>query len=500
VDSERVSFQDLQRACLDYAGRLRDLGVGPGDRIGILMPNSLAWVQTLLASSMLGAVVVPLNTRYELDELRYVAGHAELHTLVTTAQRAGSTDFEELTRRSLPEAWGGDPPDGYERLPLRHVLIDRADGSGPAPSFDAVLPAAHAVRPTDLATVLYTSGTTSRPKGCLMSHEALVRTGVARFEERRVAPEPLTVWTPCPLFHVGALVPLLGCLASGATFVTSTRFDPAEALATLEREHVTTALPLFSAFTDAMLDHPAFAGVDLSRLRDILTTGPASGVERAQRAFAPAKLVAGYGMTELCGVAASSPVDEPDEERLVWTGRPFGGIEMAIVDPDSGRALPPGCLGEIVARGYCTVTAYLHDDKATAAAFDDEGWFHTGDMGIAAPDGRIAFRGRYKDMLKVGGENVSALEVEEYLGRHPAVRRAEVVGMPDGRLDEVVAAFVELEPGQAASPEEIIAYCQGRIARFKVPRLVRFVPQERWPMSATKVDKVTLRRWAAEPQ
>jgi acyl-CoA synthetase (AMP-forming)/AMP-acid ligase II len=204
-------------------------------------------------------------------------------------------------------------------------------------------------------------------------------------------------------------------------------------------------------------------------------------------------LVSGYGMTELCGVAASTPVDEDDDDTLVWSGRPFEGIEMTVVDPEDGTPLPPGQLGEIIARGYCTVTSYLHDAEATSAAFDEDGWFHTGDMGIASPDGRIAFRGRFKDMLKVGGENVSALEVEEFLSRHPAVRRAEVVGTPDARLNEVVAAFIELAPGHNATAEEIISFCRGRISRFKVPRVVDFVESDQWPMSATKVDKIRLR-------
>ena len=503
VDGQYVTFQQLHLGSMRWAQALLDSGVGTGDRVGIFMPNSSAWVEVLLGASTIGAVIVPLNTRYELDELRYIAGHAELTALVTTATPAGSTDFTDLVGRSLPEAFGREPPDGYESVPLRHVLItpgDESANSNELKSIDTqrIGDLARSVNPRDAAVVLYTSGTTSRPKGCLMSHEALVRTGVARFEERRLSFGPLTVWTPCPLFHVGALVPLLGCLASGATFITSSSFDPESALFTLEQEQVTNALPLFSAFTDALLDSPRFSATDLTSLREILTTGPPSGVERAQRAFAPAKLVSGYGMTELCGVAASSPVDESDEDRLVWSGTPFEGIEMAVVDPDTGDPLPAHTLGEIVARGFCTTSGYLRDDKATAMAFDENGWFHTGDMGIASPEGRIAYRGRYKDMLKVGGENVSALEVEEFIGRHPAVRRAEVVGMPDCRLDEVVVAFVELEPGWTASPEEMIAFCRGRISRFKVPRKICFVDHEDWPMSATKIDKVTLRKWATE--
>jgi acyl-CoA synthetase (AMP-forming)/AMP-acid ligase II len=270
-------------------------------------------------------------------------------------------------------------------------------------------------------------------------------------------------------------------------------FEPGRALAVLEQEAVTNAIPLFPAFTDAMLDHPTFGGTDLSPLQDVVTTGTPQNVIRAQRAFAPAKLVSAYGMTELCALAASSPADEPDDERLIWDGRPFDGIELRVVDPTTGLAVPFGDVGEIVARGYCVFDRYHKDPDATSAAFDSAGWFHTGDMGVASADGRIAFRGRFKDMLKVGGENVAALEVETFLGSHPGVRRVEVVGAPDERLGEVVAAFVELDRGATVTADDLLTWCEGRIARFKTPRHVWFVDPDDWPMSATKVDKVRLR-------
>jgi fatty-acyl-CoA synthase/long-chain acyl-CoA synthetase len=373
------------------------------------------------------------------------------------------------------------------------VLTDRSALEAIAANVPAedVLQAAHAVHLRDAASLLYTSGTTARPKGCVLSYEALVRTGIARLEERRLDQEHFVVWTPCPLFHGGALLPLIGSIATESTYVTTGQFDAGEALSLLEGERVTNAVPLFPAFTDALLDHPAFSTTDLSSLRDILTTGTPRGVLRAQAAFAPAKLLSAYGMTELCAVASSSPIDEPEDERLVWSGRPFEGIEIKVVDPDTGADLPHGQIGELVARGYCVFDGY-HKDPA--AVLDQDGWFHTGDMGIAHPDGRVAFRGRYKDMLKVGGENVSALEVETFLGRHEAVRRVEVVGAPDPRLDQVVAAFIELEPGASATESELIGFCTGRIARFKTPRYVWFMKAEEWPMSATKVDKVALRQ------
>ena len=497
IPPERVGFDDLLEGALVVARGLRALGVRAGDRVGILLPNCTEWVEALFGAALLGAVSVPVNVRCQVEELAYVFGHAQLRALLTAGEPVVNGDLERLARRTVDEAApaGRRPPVAVLAGLAAAGSIDRPAWRllGEAVAVEDVLAEAGKVSIGDVATMLYTSGTTAKPKGCLLSHEAIVRTGIARFEERAVGDGPLVVWSPCPLFHVGALVPLAGCVAIGATFVSMARFEPNEALRLLEQERVTVALPLFPAFTDAMMDAPDFATTDLSSLQQILTTGPPRGVARAQQAFAPAELVSGYGMTELCGVAASSGTEEPPADRLVWDGRPFEGIEIRIVDPVANTPVVPGETGEIVARGYCVCRGYHDDPDATRAAFDAEGWFHTGDMGVAHRDGRVAYRGRFKDMLKVGGENVSALEVESFLARYPGVRRVEVVGAPDDRLEEVVAAFVEAEPGEVVTVEDLLAHCKGRIARFKIPRHIWFVTPEEWPMSATKVDKVALR-------
>jgi acyl-CoA synthetase (AMP-forming)/AMP-acid ligase II len=452
------------------------------------------WIETFLAATLLGAVTVPINTRYRTDELSYLVEHADAEVVVTTAEPVGRTDLAELLVDSRGAELGGPqlvlasggPLSGFvagQELEARAATVDT----------DQVRGLAAAVSLADPAAILYTSGTTARPKGCVLRYESLVRTGTARLVERRLAQERFVIWTPCPLFHAGALLPLIGSVATGSTYITTRDFDPGLALRLLEKEGVTNAIPLFPAFTNAMLDEPGFAQTDLHALQDVVTTGTPQNVVRAEQAFAPAKLISAYGMTELCALAASSPVDEPDDERLLWDGRPFEGIELRVVDPSTGRAVPFGEVGEIAARGYCVFDHYHKDPEATRAAFDHDGWFHTGDMGIASPDGRIAFRGRFKDMLKVGGENVSALEVEAFLGSHPGVRRVEVVGAPDERLGEVVAAFVELDPDANVTADDLIAGCEGRIARFKTPRHIWFVEADEWPMSATKVDKVRLR-------
>jgi fatty-acyl-CoA synthase/long-chain acyl-CoA synthetase len=493
-----LTYAALAQRAMTVARGLYALGVRPGSAVAILLPNSVEWIETFLGAALLGAVTVPINTRYGTDELAYLVDDADVEVVVTTTEPVGRTDLAEVLVDALQGSGEAD-----RRMPRLVVLgagsrpgfVDRRKFEALATTVDpaAVRGLTAALSLADTAAILYTSGTTARPKGCVLRYEALVRAGTARLVERRRAQRHFVIWTPCPLFHAGALVPLIGSLATHSTYITMRDFDPGVALALLEQEGVTNAVPLFQAFTDAMLDHPAFSRTDLHALQDIITTGTPRNVARAQQAFAPAKLVAAYGMTELCAIAATSPVDEPDDERLVWDGRPFEGIELRVVDPSTGLDLAFGDVGEIVARGYCVFDRYHKDPDATAAAFDGDGWFHTGDMGVASPDGRIAFRGRFKDMLKVGGENVSALEVETFLGSHPAVRRVEVVGAPDDRLGEVVAAFVELEPGADATADELLAWCAGRIARFKTPRHIRFVDHEEWPMSATKVDKVRLR-------
>lgn len=198
-------------------------------------------------------------------------------------------------------------------------------------------------------------------------------------------------------------------------------------------------------------------------------------------------------MTETAGIFALCAPDETPEQRAISQGKPVPGISVKIIELESGEEAAADVVGEILVRGYCVMDGYYRSPEKTAEALDAEGWLHTGDLYARAADGQLTFHGRAKDMLKVGGENVAAIEVEAYLCSHPAVKLAEVVGRPDPRLDEVPVAFVELRPGKSASEEELIAFCQGRIASYKVPRAVFFMNDGEWPMSATKVDKRALR-------
>jgi acyl-CoA synthetase (AMP-forming)/AMP-acid ligase II len=243
-----------------------------------------------------------------------------------------------------------------------------------------------------------------------------------------------------------------------------------------------------------LIYHPDFPKRDLTSLRLMnsnFAVQPPGVAEPIMQAMPDALQVGSFGMTEAAGTVCTGSPDEPESRRISRLGRPLPGLELRIIDPETGHDLPVGLRGEVLVRGYSIFEGYYRDAAKTAQALDAEGWFHTGDIGSLDEHGTIMFHGRFKDMLKVGGENVAAAEIEAHLQRHPAVKLAQVVGIPDAKYVEVPAAFVELEPGASATAEELVAHCRQEIASFKVPRHIRFVSE--WPMSSSKIQKFRLR-------
>jgi fatty-acyl-CoA synthase len=293
-------------------------------------------------------------------------------------------------------------------------------------------------------------------------------------------------------------VTLVACLAARATLVhVGAHFDPGVGVAPLEDERCTIAFPAFETVWLPVLNHPRFAQADLSSLRRIINVGTPGSLRVMQEKLPAVPQISSFGGTEYGGFNAIGRPEDPLEARLTTCGVPFPGVELRIVDPETGADLPAGRDGEILMRGEMRFVRYHDDPAQTALAIDGDGWFHSGDVGRMDAEGRISFVGRIKDMLKVGGENVAAAEVETYLLTHPDVEIAQVVSAPDARYTEVPAAFVQLRAGAGTTEQELIGYCLGRIATFKVPRYVRFVDE--WPMSGTKIQKFKLReRIAAE--
>ncbi len=499
---DRVTYAELLDRAQRRAGELIQLGVRHGDHVGVLMPNASAIIELFIASGMVGATLVPINTRFKSRELSHVIADAELRVLFTTDAIDEHVNFAELLHESLPGLAGASDPAALDlpAAPELRAVVLFGDSDAPGLLSEARLRTAAAERrrdgteqgagPDDVALLLYTSGTTAHPKGCMLTHRGILLDAYG-IMERFAIPEGERWWDPLPMFHAGALMLMTGCFAAGATFISMPRFDVDEAFALIASERPAVLYPLFPTITTTLMHDPRFGSLDRSAWRVVVNVGPPDMQRAIQGAYEPATLMSAYGITELCGTVVFTELDDPLEVRVQTCGRPLPGFELKVVDPESGAELGLDERGELIGRGPSRFLGYHRNPGQTRAVIDDNGYVHTGDLCSIGSNGRISFHGRIKDMLKVGGENVAAVEIESLLGTHPAVKLAQVVGVPDLRLIEVPAAFVELAPGAEATQEEIIAFCRGKMASFKVPRLVRFVDD--WPMSATKIQKFRLR-------
>jgi fatty-acyl-CoA synthase len=468
------------------AAHLAELGVPDGGRIALVGDNSVAGVEALFACGLAGAACVPVNTRYSPSEVRRLLADSGADTVVV----AGDPELADLVRAALPELDGTDLP--IAELPaLRRAVVVGADEAG-FRRVDVVpkVPAPFRLAgPDDVALIVYTSGTTAHPRGCPLTHETLIRAGRAVGRDRfRCGPDDV-LWDVLPLFHLSFVNPLLAILDAGGTFVTDRRFDATRALAQIRAERVSVAFTCFPTVMDALLAHPEF-DASFAGVRLMLNVGTPETL-RAIQSRAPRTIqLTSYGSSEMAGIAATTHPDDPDDVRLGTNGFPLPGVELTVVDPDTRGPLPTGEPGEVLARGTGLFTGYLGGEP-----HGPDQWFASGDLGLLDSDGRVHYRGRIKDMVKVGGENVAALEIESVLAGHPAVHTVAVVAAPDARYTEVPAAFVQLHPGADATAEELQDHCAGALAKFKIPRHVRFVTD--WPMSSTKIRKGPLREQIA---
>jgi acyl-CoA synthetase (AMP-forming)/AMP-acid ligase II len=508
LPDQRRSYAEIRDAAIDKALSLQALGVGAGDHVGLLLPTGMDFIETLFATALLGAVAVPVNARYMPPELAYVVENADLKVLLTTDKIAEAVNFVERLHLAFPQLAKADAGQlQLEDAPrLRNVVLygsSSAAGMLTDQEFDdrssqGDLERLHLnrlqVRLGSTALILYTSGTTANPKGCMISHEAIVRNGAALADRYELTAAD-SFWSPLPMFHIAAILPLAAIFNVKGTYVTTGYFRAGEALQMMEQEQVTATYPCFWTIMSDLVDHPDFDKTDLSRVTlmnaNFAVQPPEIG-SKMKKALPNAVFVGTFGMTETAGTVTTSCLDASETQRFTRLGTPLSGIEVKAVDPETGEEVPTGERGEAWIRGYCTFSRYYKSPEKTAEALDDDGWFHSGDLISIDDDGQLMFHGRLRDMLKVGGENVAAVEIENCLQQHDAVKLAQVVGIPDRRLIEVPAAFIELEPGQEASGQELIEFCKGKIASFKIPRHVRFVSE--WPVSSTKIQKFRLQK------
>ena len=500
-EGKRWSFAEVKAGADRAAKGLIALGVQPGEKISLWVPNRPEWLHLFFGAAKIGAVLVPINTRFRTADLEYVVRQSD-STTVITVDRSGPIRYFEMVRElcemgasAFPEltrviVLSDEPPAGAWRW--REVVA-----RGEAIPDTVLAERQHAVDPDTTALIMYTSGTTGFPKGVMQNHN-LIRNVTDQANRLGMTPRDVILMY-LPLFHAFGLYegPLMSLL-TGARMVLTTLFDPGEALALIAQEQATVIHGFDTHFHDLM-QHPSRPATDLRSLRTgVLAAGMASSELVARRAQGVlCRTITGWGMTEVGVGGLLSFLDSSQDDRCLGSGWPLPGYAFKVIDPMTGESVPAGVMGELCTRGYAVMQGYYKKPEETAKTIDREGWLHTGDMAIMREDGMIRFLGRYKEMLKVGGENVDPVEVEAFLLQHPAVNQVKVVGVPDTRLSEVAAACVVLNAGDQVSADDLIECCRGRLASFKIPRYVLFLKE--YPMTSSgKVQKFRLREIAME--
>jgi fatty-acyl-CoA synthase len=505
---QRETLAELNQAARRWAKAFIAQGVEPGDNVGILLTTRAEFMDILFGIAMAGAVCVPVNARYQPGELAFLVKDADLVCLVTTGRVADSLDFGERLLVALPSLADANHGEGLalaEAPKLRSIIcVDDPCPTALLPSAAALANGANVpdgkvdsridgVEPQSTGLILYTSGTTANPKGCMIRHRGII--GNSRNLGSRYGIDAGDrFWSPLPIFHIAGILPMVSIVDAGGAYLTIPSFDAGLALEMLEREKATHAYPCFVTIMQDLIAHPRFAATDLSsvRLMNANFAVQPDAIRDAMSAAMPHTIMVGtYGLTEGSGTICTSRVTDSWEARGWRLGVPLDEWEVRIVDVETGLPCPAGKQGEIVARGPNMLAGYFNAPEKTAEVIDKDGWFHTGDIGSFDDDGQIMFHGRTKDMMKVGGENVAAAEIEAVLHTHPAVKLAQVTGIPHPRYVEVPAAFVELKDGFTVNEGELINHCTGKLASFKLPRHVRFV--DSWPMSTSKIQKFRLR-------
>ncbi len=479
------SFADVHREVDAHATRLLGRGIGRGDRVGLYGPNCATYLQLLLAVWSMGAIAVPVNARFRDFELQDVLPRAELACLLVDGHVETNGEWIRRLSRIQLDA----PLLSFGAPRVGEYLLDRLEDTDVRCIDEGTLAAARErALLRDAAVIFFASGTTAGPKGCVLSHESLVRQAFAT-AERLDYRDGDVLFSPLPMFHTGCPQLLLAMLTRRGTYVTMETPNAQESLHLIRDAEVTVAFTAFPAITEQIVGLADDLPEVLAGVRSIFSVGSAEQIALLQSRLPHTVVVNGYGMTEFAGSIAQTSPHEGLELRLDQ-GSPLPGVRVRILG-DDGEEAPVGEIGMIAAWSPTMFEYYLGDSEQVVRLTDD-GLFATGDMGSVDERGRLRFHGRFKDMLKVGGENVSALEIESYLTTHPDVVAAAVIGVPDARLGEVPVAFIERRVGSAVAADMLIGFCEGAIASFKVPRRVLFVDD--WPMSATKIQKSELHR------
>ncbi|MBM3221204.1 MAG: AMP-binding protein [Candidatus Rokubacteria bacterium] len=497
---QRLTYAELKARADTLARALLAIGVSRGDRVAVVLPNRPEWIIAAFAGAKVGAITVAVSTFSTPRELTWTIEHCRPAAIITVEAFRGRSFLGPVCELA-PELARGER---CARLPELRAIVsadDRAKGGAEhlveflarasEVSSAALAAAQRAVAPGDVCYVLYTSGSTATPKGVMLAHGGVIENGFAIGERQHLTAAD-RLWLAVPLFwSFGSANALPAVLTHGGMVVLQESFDAGEALALLERERCTVYYGMAN-MARAMLEHP-----DRPRRRLVVRTGLTIGlpddIAMTMEAVGARELCNVYGSTETYGNCAVTDAHDARELRLEAQGLPLPGMDIRVVDPETGRALPRGEVGELRVKGYVT-PGYFRDPDQTRAAFDAEGYFVTGDLGLIDADGRVRFRGRLKEMIKTGGINVAPLEVEAVLVTHQAVKQAYVVGLPDRDRGELVVAALELHEGAATTADALTTFCRERLASYKVPARFVFRKADEFPRTPTgKVQKPRLR-------
>nr|WSX76151.1 AMP-binding protein [Streptomyces sp. NBC_00899] len=486
----RWTYAEFGRAVDDVARGLAAGGVLKGDRVGIWAVNCPEWVLVQYATARLGAIMVNINPAYRLHELAYALRQSGVSVLIASTEHRGS-DYRVMSAEVRVNC-----PDLREVVHIGDPSWDAMEAAGESLDQGYLADVEATLSCDDPVNIQYTSGTTGFPKGATLSHHNILNNGyfvgdtVGYCEQDRIC-------LPVPFYHCfGMVMGNLGATSHAACIVIpAPSFDAAATLRAVQQERCTSLYGVPTMFI-AELALPAFAEYDLSSLRTGIMAGSPCPVEVMKRVMAEmhmAEVSICYGMTETSPVSTQTRRDDTLEHRTATVGRALPHIEVKVVDPSSGVTLPRGTAGELCTRGYSVMLGYWDEPDRTAEAVDGGRWMHTGDLAVMRDDGYVAIVGRIKDMIIRGGENVYPREVEEFLYGHPKVADVQVVGVPDDTFgEEILACVIPRDPADPPSLGEITAYCEGRLAHFKVPRHLRVL--DAFPMTVSgKVRKVELR-------
>lgn len=502
----RMSYRELQSKANQLASAMINMGLQKGDRIGIWSHNNVEWVIMLLAAAKAGLVLVNINPAYRIFELEYALNKVDCQVLVLM-RHFKSSDYARMIQEMAPESlhqnyknlelvrlpnlkrvvWI-DSPDSTENFGFMQRFSDWiAEGDEHDPR---ILERAKKLKADNPVNIQFTSGTTGTPKGATLTHRNILNNGYFIGEMMNLT-DADRLCIPVPMYHCfGMVLGVLAILTHGGTVVyPNDGFDPITVLETVEKEKCTGLHGVPTMFI-AELDHPDFDKYNLSSLRTGIMAGSSCPIEVMRRVIDKmhmSEVTIAYGMTETSPVSCQTNKFSPLEKQVSTVGLVQPNLEVKIVDPDTGEIVPIGETGELLTKGYSVMLGYWNDTSKTAEAIVD-GWMHTGDLATMDEDGYVKIVGRSKDMVIRGGENIYPVEIENYLYRHPKIRDVQIVGVPDEKYGEVLAAWIIPKKGKDITVDEIKEFCRDHIAHYKIPTYYRFV--EEFPMTVTgKIQK-----------